>query len=166
MTPYVLGILCGIILGVLVFLLVRVKNPDRRKYDERQMIGRGKAYQAGFFTLLIADAVCNIWDYVGTLPYDAAYWHFGAILLGIGVFAVTAIHFDAYVGMNDTPKRFIRMGALLTIAMVLSAISNFSRLNSERSLMVFLNLGVAVLWVVIIAALVIHNRNMAAEDEE
>lgn len=171
MDYYILGIIFGIITALTVFfiswLIFRKKHPNGFKYDERQMIGRGKAFQAGFFTTLICSAAVSTWEYaVGPLPYQPFLWHIGALLLGIAAFAVTAIHFDAYVGMNDTPDRFIKIGILFIIAMTLIGIGNLSSSRPSSIVMAWLNLGLAILWGVILAALLLHRRKENEEDSE
>ena len=55
MNYYLLGVVVGIVFALAVFFisayLHRKKHPETGKYDERQIIGRGKAFQAGFFTV-------------------------------------------------------------------------------------------------------------------
>ena len=70
MNYYVLGILAGAALSVGLFFLIRVlcKKAGDCEYDERQMIGRGKAFRAGFFTTLIAGAIIACLDFCELLP--------------------------------------------------------------------------------------------------
>lgn len=72
MNYYLLGMIVGVIFALAFFILSlfirKKKGTYPRKYDERQMVGRGKAFQAGFFTLLSAGALCNIWDFASPLP--------------------------------------------------------------------------------------------------
>lgn len=171
MNYYILGVIFGIItaLGIaaIVWMVHRKLRPNSGKYDERQIAGRGKAYQAGFFTLLIAGAALNVWEYcAGGLPGIPFLWHMGVIFLGIAVYALTAIHYDAYVGIYDKPSRFIRMGILFIVAMGLSGISNLCSGREEGFVIACLNLGVAVMWILIVSALLIHRRMAEAEEEE
>ena len=72
MNYYLLGMIVGVIFALAFFILSlfirKKKGTYPCKYDERQMVGRGKAFQAGFFTLLSAGALCNIWDFASPLP--------------------------------------------------------------------------------------------------
>lgn len=169
MDYYLLGILFGIVFALGAFLVAmlirRKRHPGGCKYDERQMVGRGKAFQAGFFTLLIAGAVCNIWDYASPLPGGNFPWNIGAMLLGVAVFAVTAIHFDAYVAMNDSPRRFLTMGGFFIIAMAMFGLTNFHSDRPEGRMIGILNLGVGFVWVIIVAALLLHRRGVKKEEE-
>ena len=91
MNYYLLGVVVGVIFALGVFFirlyLHKKKHPNTGKYDERQIIGRGKAFQAGFFTLLAAGALCNIWDFVSPLPGGSFVWNISVLLLGVTVFA-------------------------------------------------------------------------------
>ena len=169
MNYYYLGIIFGIIFALSFFLIVyfirKKRHPNCGKYDERQMVGRGKAFQAGFFTLLIAGAVCNIWDYISPLPGGSFLWNIGVLLLGVTVFAVTAIHFDAYVGMNDTPRRFLAMGLGFIFLMTGSGLLNFHNGRPEGRIIAITNFGVGIVWIIIVAALLLHRRSAQKEDE-
>ncbi len=168
MNDYLWGITLGAFLVlVLAFIgyYVIAKKCGDVKYDERQRAGRGKAFQAGFFTLLISGAIVSILNYMDVLPGSDFVWQMAALVVGIAVFALTAIHFDAYVGMTDTPKRFIIMGSFFTAAMILSAIGNFLADEKDNHDIGFINLILAVIWMLIVVALLIHNRKKT-EDEE
>ena len=168
MSDYVLGVLIGVfaavVLGFIGFYVIG-KKCGSTKYDERQKAGQGKAYQAGFFTLLISVTLVSILNDCDVLPGSDFVWQIAAVLVGVAVFALTAIHFDAYVGMTDTPKRFIIMGSFFTVAMIFSAIGNFLADERDNHDIGFINLMLAVIWMLIVVALLIHNRKKA-EDEE
>ncbi|MCQ2419668.1 MAG: hypothetical protein MJ118_00880 [Clostridia bacterium] len=168
MNDYVWGVLLGLFLVlVLAFIGYYVigKKCGSTKYDERQKAGQGKAYQAGFFTLLISVTLVSILNDCDVLPGSDFVWQIAAVLVGVAVFALTAIHFDAYVGMNDTPKRFIIMGGFFTAAMIFSAVGNLMAGESCNHDIGCINLMVAALWIMIVAALLIHNRKKTEEEE-
>lgn len=170
MNAYTWGLVFGISLGIGIFLIAtlvsRKKHPEYNKYDERQIVGRGKAFQAGFFTTLIASAAVTIWEYIDGLPGVPFLWHICALMLGVAVFALTAIHFDAYIGMNDSPMRWVKIGLLFVVAMGLSGYANLRTDRPEGRVMAFLNLTIAVIWIVLVVALMIHRRNAQKEAEE
>ena len=169
MNYYLLGVVVGVIFALGVFFismyLHKKKHPNTGKYDERQTLGRGRAFQAGFFTLLIAGAICNIWDYVSPLPGGSFLWNIGVLLLGVTVFAVTAIHFDAYVGMYDNPRRFLLMGIGFIVFMAGSGLINFHNGRPEGRIIAITNFGVGIVWLIIVAALLLHRRNAQKEEE-
>lgn len=169
MNDYLLGVIFGIIFALAAFILARFirkkRHPNGCKYDERQMIGRGKAFQAGFFTLLIAGGICNIWDFVSPLPGGSFLWNIGVLLLGVTVFAVTAIHFDAYVGMYDSPRQFLTMGACFIFAMAAIGLGNLHNGRPEGRIIGITNFGVGLVWIIIVAALLLHRRKAQKEEE-
>ena len=169
MNYYLLGVVVGIVFALAVFFIIaylhRKKHPETGKYDERQIIGRGKAFQTGFFTLLIAGALCNIWDFVSPLPGGSFLWNIGTLMLGVTVFAVTAIHFDAYVGFHDNPRQLLIAGGCFICSMTLFGLTN---IHSERPwghTLGIINFGVGLVWIIIVAALLLHRRNSQKEDE-
>ena len=169
MNYYYLGIIFGVLFALGAFIIVcfihKKRHPNTGKYDERQTLGRGRAFQAGFFTLLIAGAICNIWDYVSPLPGGSFLWNIGVLLLGVTVFAVTAIHFDAYVGMYDNPRRFLLMGIGFIVFMAGSGLINFHNGRPEGRIIAITNFGVGIVWLIIVAALLLHRRNAQKEEE-
>ncbi len=55
-----IGVASGIAVGLLIVFLYRlfvVKKKCANEYDERQIIARGKAYKASFFTMLIGSTL-------------------------------------------------------------------------------------------------------------
>ena len=169
MNYYLLGVIVGVIFALGVFFislyLHKKKHPNTGKYDERQMLGRGKAFQAGFFTLLIAGGICNIWDFVSPLPCGSFLWNIGVLLLGVTVFAVTAIHFDAYVGMYDSPRQFLTMGACFIFVMVTIGLNNLHSHRPEGRIIGITNFGVGIVWIIIVIALLFHRRKAQKEEE-
>ncbi len=169
MNYYLLGVVVGVIFALGVFFislyLHKKKHPNTGKYDERQMLGRGKAFQAGFFTLLIAGGICNIWDFVSPLPGGSFLWNIGVLLLGVTVFAVTAIHFDAYVGMYDSPRQFLTMGACFIFVMVTIGLNNLHSHRPEGRIIGITNFGVGIVWIIIVIALLLHRRKAQKEEE-
>lgn len=171
MDYYFLGVIFGILFAlaaaVIAWFIHLKKHPNSGKYDERQVAGRGKAFQAGFFTTLIASAGVSIWEYLAEgLPGSAFLWHIGALFVGLLVYALTAIHYDAYVGMYDSPTRFVRMGVIFVAANALIGLVNLNNDRPSGVIMPYLNLAIAIMWIIIVAALLLHRRNAQKEDEE
>lgn len=168
MSDYVLGFIIGLVgsiaIALITFFLVR-KKTGGPKFDERQMVGRGKAFQAGFFTLLVAGAAVSLAEYAELLPGSVFVWHIAALFLGTAVFALTAIHFDAYVSMTDSPKRFYTIGACFTVSMTCLSIIRLTGGEETDRPHGWISLMLAVMWVLIIAALYLHNR-AGVEDAE
>lgn len=160
------GILVGLLVGVVTWKLSRIKQHGKCRYDERQIAGQGKAYKAGFFTLLIAHAICFLGNFAQLTPGISFLWQVGATLLGVGVFAVTAIHFDAYLRINEKPSRYYIMGGCFFVAMICSGVGNITSDSPDRVNIAVIDLMVAALWLVIVAALIIHQARKKETEEE
>lgn len=167
---YIIGFAVGILFVALVAdKAFRKKDAVGAKYDERQMMGRGIAFRNGFFTLLCGGLFISILEYWNMLPGEPFLWHFGASMLGVGVFALTAIFKDAYVGMTESPKRFVIFGCVLTAWLVISGVTNLCADEQFNTFSGWMDIIIAVVWVAILAALLIHNhgwKGLTAEDTE
>lgn len=165
---YTLGILFGAVFTVVVCALLcsEKKNwhPGSSDFDERQQIGRGKAYQWGFFTMVIAGSVYAVTDYAMELPGFPLPWVMGIVVLGIAVFAVTAIRYDAFYGFREKGNEYYIRGACILLLMTWSGVSNLRRGNPEDVAGGMVSLEVAALWLVVVAALLIHNRKGRGEE--
>ena len=105
------GIVTGIVVAVLLVILMAVLfrkqggvGFGRAKYDERQLLARGKAYRAGFFTVLIYELLYAFGDLMElrwTVPFTGVMI---GLFLGIAVFGVVAICQDAYLSLNEKPR--------------------------------------------------------------
>jgi len=109
-----LGILVVVIAasGLLAFLFKK-KVLDCH-FDERQERARGKAFQYGFFTLLIAAYAYGISDVLLGRWCDVLTGVTLCIALALCVFAVTCILKDAYLSLRERPRQVMTMFALLS----------------------------------------------------
>ncbi len=163
--PYLAGIICGLLFGALAYVLSRKMRSSSCEYDERQMANRGIAFQAGFFTMLLAGMIVALCSWAGLLPGDALPWHVGALLLGVGVFALVAIRRDAYVGLHDRPRKFFIIGAFFVLALGGNALRLIGTDDPMQRVMRALDAEVSVLWLVIMLALVLRLRRAKKESQ-
>lgn len=105
-------------------ILVRRHYGAEPKYDERQQRGRGKAYQLGFFTLLALDLMVTMGLYLELLSGEPLLWHTAAIVAGMTVFGVTAVHYDAYVALSENKDKLVWTNALMTGWCLFLAVNN------------------------------------------
>ena len=111
----VVGLAAGIIAGLIfVAFLFRKKVLDMH-FDERQELARGKAFQYGFFTLLISAYVYATSDVVLGRWCDVVAGITLCVALALCVFAVTCILKDAYLSLREKPRVVMTMFALLTL---------------------------------------------------
>lgn len=98
------------------------------KYDERQLLARGSAFKAGFFTILIMTLFMMIIDSVEiNLPVDNTFVSLTIAFTGIMVFLGVAIWEHAYYALNERKKTVIIMFVFIGVANFLIGISNICK---------------------------------------
>ena len=112
------GVFVGLAAGLLAGLAF-IMSPFKKKvldmhFDERQERARGKAFQYGFFTLLIAAYAYGISDVLLGRWCDVLTGVTLCIALALCVFAVTCILKDAYLSLREKPRTVMTMFALLS----------------------------------------------------
>ncbi len=105
------GFMIGLVIGlILVVVLLRFANYNKRvktEYDERQKEIRGKAYQYGFYAMMIYECIMIAVRLGGvSLPVEPYVLHFAGIVFGGMVLSGYSIWKDAYWGMNNDRKRY------------------------------------------------------------
>ena len=163
-----LGILVGVIAasGLLAFLFKK-KVLDCH-FDERQERARGKAFQYGFFTLLIAAYGYGISDVLLGRWCDVLTGVTLCIALALCVFAVTCILKDAYLSLREKPRTVMTFFALLSaVNLGLGVMYHISPGLTENGVLTFraVNpiIGAAVLVILIVY---IVNYLLRPRDEE
>lgn len=119
MDAYHIGVTVGLGAGLLaglifVALLFRKKILDMH-FDERQELARGKAFQYGFFTLIIAGYAYGVSDALFGRWCDVLAGVTFCVAAGLCVFAVTCILKDAYLSLREKPRTIMTMFALLSV---------------------------------------------------
>ena len=118
MERYHAGMLCGLTVGILagllfVAFLFKKKILDMH-FDERQERARGKAFQYGFFTMIISTYFYAVSDIMLGHWCDTMVGVSLCIALAICVFAITCILKDAYLSLREKPRTVMTMFALLS----------------------------------------------------
>lgn len=114
-TGVALGITVGILAGLFVVALLFKKKVLDMHFDERQERARGKAFQYGFFTLLIAVYAYGVSDVMFGKWCDVLTGVTLCVAAGLCVFAVTCILKDAYLSLREKPRTVMTMFALLSL---------------------------------------------------
>lgn len=117
---YALGFLCGFLLIVAIKLvpdmIARRKGKKvEKKYDERQILARGKAYKASF---LITIAIIIIDGYMmerGNMVLASMAGQILLMLIGVAIFATICIANDAYMTIKEQPKAFNISGIIILV---------------------------------------------------
>lgn len=122
----ILGIGTGVVVGLLlVAIILRLTKTDgsmRCKYDERQMLARGKAFKYAFFTLVLCDAAYAFGFAIEpmVLVMDVSAYMIAAILFSALIYVSYCIWNDAYFSLNENRGRMtIIFGILGLLNLVL-----------------------------------------------
>lgn len=162
---WAIGVMCGLIIVVVGFRLLMKKfklstdGAAKTKYDERQMIERGKGYRCAFFAYIIYNCIFLILDF----GFDIQFASTGMIMiLGILVAAAThviyCIFHEAYWGLNNNVKNYL---VILIVAAALNfviGIGNYvsgEMFENDTVSYSVINLIVAVFVIVILVAMLI-----------
>ncbi len=167
------GALSGIAIVLIVFLIKRVTRGKDKDFDERQTAARGKAFQYAFFTTALGELFYVCLEAGGIVFADTSIGPLLPVILGLAVFAVTAVANDAYLSLRESPRSAFLFPLIILAINLLAGIPKL--LNGEvfvDGILTFggLNLVMAALFAVLLAAVVIHwfrgRRGEGAEGEE
>ena len=108
------GLAAGLLAGLAFIKFLFKKKVLDMHFDERQERARGKAFQYGFFTLLIAAYAYGVSDVLLGRWCDVLTGVTLCVALSLCVFAVTCILKDAYLSLREKPRTVMTMFALLS----------------------------------------------------
>ncbi|MBQ8662551.1 MAG: hypothetical protein IJ471_01710 [Eubacterium sp.] len=119
---WVIGFVCGLVAVAVLFRLVarkilQIDGAEKTKYDERQMIERGKGYRYAFFAYVIFNIIFFMVDTGVDVTLPVGFLMICGLLLASGVHVVYCIFHEAYWGLNNRVKNYI---ILLIIAGVVN----------------------------------------------
>lgn len=158
----------GLAVAGLVVGKLAGKKLGKAEFDERQQLARGKAYKAGFYTLLAGLlAVYLIPIFTEWQPKDTALMLFAVICVGVTVFACVAVTNDAYLGIRQNPRAMLLVLGIVVVGNLTAGFSVMESVGFADGLAVenSMNFIIAAMGLIILAALAIRLR-MAARDEE
>lgn len=112
-----------LIIAFSIGLLIRQQYTDENRYDERQKLVIGKA-------ALLALSVCITGDLLGGLllpylPVDGGFLMAAVGIVGATVFALSAIHANAYFGISEHWKKRTGLFIVLGILYLINGMKNF-----------------------------------------
>lgn len=163
-----LGVMALLVVIGLVVGKLAGKKLGKAEFDERQQLARGKAYKAGFYTLLAGLlAVYLLPIFTEWQPKDAALLPFAAICVGVTVFACVAVANDAYLGIRQNPRIMLLVLGIVVVGNLLAGFSAMETAGFADGITVenSMNFIIAVMGLIILTALAVRLR-MAARDEE
>ena len=111
----VCGLLMGILAGVLAVFLLFKKAILSMEFDERQERARGKAFQYGFFTLMIVLYVYGVSEMVLGRWCDTLTGVTLCVAAAVSVFAITCILKDAYLSLKEKPRQIMTLFTLIAV---------------------------------------------------
>lgn len=158
----VIAVISLIVLGA-VWLGKSVRDKSRQ-YDERQQRARGIAYRNGFITIeTLVLLLCGM-TAAGTRVELTLPLLVFCLMAGAGVFGVSCILMDAYLGLQEKPKTTVAVLAL-ALAVNLLAFARNSALDPGGNLC-WLNLGCAGLMAAMLAAMAVKSFLRRRENQE
>ena len=167
---FIVGIIaCAACILILTDVIIRIAHTDgqKPKYDERQMVARGKGYTYAFYTaVLVALIPCFLPEEIKVFLGDMLY--FMPLLAGILVHITYCVFNDAYLEMNTEPKRWISVFTCIGIANLLIAFANCREGFVENGSLKtgVLNLSMGIILVIIMLEVLIKSKLNAKEGDE
>lgn len=166
------GFLTGVVVVLMVWAVCLLMSKAEKKscsYDERQLLMRGKGFQYGFFTLMIYNMVYGA-AYMDEMPSwcDNMTGNFIGIALALLVFGTYCIWNDAYVSLNQNPKRVYILSSICAIVNLLVGIFNIcdeEMIVDGRITFHSVNILLAVVFAVFIVVFGLKNYRDSRETE-
>lgn len=166
-------IVMGIILIILGVIIILIKSNKNKKYDERQMLMRGKCYKYAFFAFMFysfLDFLLETFELTKIAAPEV--WTVQGILVAIAVLMGTAIWNDAYFPLGDYKVRIMVTIGIVIIANAFSLAVNLMHgsfmVDGQLQLSV-LNAEMIIIFVVILIEIIIKgalDKKEGEEDEE
>lgn len=170
---YALGFLAGFtMVGLFCVLLYKrkIRKSERKKYDERQQIIRGRGYKYAFFSLMFYFAIMSaVTELVGKTFITISAISIIGICFGVGVYAVYCIMNGGYFAINEKQRSVM---ILLGIIALINVISSVGLIHDKELVKDGVltgrcaNLACTVLFVVVFIAIVIKGIIDKKEDEQ
>jgi len=110
------SVFLGAILILVIVLLSKNNDSSKKQYDERQILARGTAFKAAFFTMFIYNIIlCFLQIADFPIPMEKSLLPLLGIVVGTIVFVGYAIMNDAYFSLNQNKKGLLILFAALGI---------------------------------------------------
>lgn len=161
------------ILGLAVSLLVigglnayLRRRGQEKEFDERQMLIRGRAFQYGFFAMLLFNTVYTLLVLDRPLMVDGLSGLL-SMFFGLMVFAVACIRRDAMFAVGKKPRTYVLIWVVTVLAQIPVSAKNLAEGRvMENGLLTFhaLPLASAACFMVILAATLL--KLLSAEKDE
>ena len=167
------GFVIGFVIVAVVFVIIAVafkmKNCDR-KYDERQLLARGRAYKHGFIVLLLYCVAAGIADMYLEYAYISTVALIG-VFLSVTVFVIECVFTDAYFAVGQKPRSWLVLSGFVAAMNLWIFAYNIAEGQPliENGVLTYyvINLVCGVMFLAIFAAIVVKLlRDRAGERSE
>ena len=164
-----IGLMIALAVGMLVWVFLKASKKDCKKYDERQIAARGKAYRAGF----VAFVICELAVFFVELFTEQALMLFAPgvlqifiLLFCLLIFIEYAIFSDAYYNVGEG---FNIKWCIIMLLLGIVYIIQFIRSDDEWYRLYTLAAGVFIIIVItsiMIKQAINKKRDAAIETED
>ena len=141
-------ILCIAAIMIIIFLVLNIRKSEKSGFDERQQLVRGRAYQAGFFTMLGSTLLLAIFfdeQTIFTLSGGVG----ACMSAGLLAFGLVSVFGDAFTQVRENNSRalLITFCGLITLLGGVMNVSSGEALSNGRldTMSIPLFIGAAVL---------------------
>ena len=157
MLDFIIVFAIMVVIAIFTSIVTVKSRKPGAKFDERQLIGRGKAAAAGFYTLMLVLGCYIFYDAFVTDSLLTPAIGIGlCIIVSAAAFAMVGIIKDAFVERSGTLKSritlFIVLGAA-NIAMGVPAVIDGTLMENGKLGIATLNLAVGVTAVIVVVSL-------------
>lgn len=169
-----LGVVFGVIIVCFLFgccykFFYKKQFRDKKRafsekvlYDERQLLARGCAYKAGFYSLMIYLIGIIILEQMKlgyTFVSANSLWL--GIVISIGIFAIVCILKDAYMSMYENSKMVFGFLVGMGIFNVFIGVTNYHEKNTTG----FTNLSVGIMMLIVCSVFYIKKMHDKYDEE-
>lgn len=167
----VVGALCGLVLAVLLFRMLKKRyRVDVHEFDERQILARGRAYKYGFIATLVLVFAERLVREIGFVLFDSIQGAAALCLIGLFVFVTSCIWQEAYLTLHETPKMTYVLlalgGGLNLISAAIAWVQKQPLLQDGRLYSGSLSLMVAVFVFAVLAVFALKQWAVRWEESE
>ena len=162
------GVMVALAIGAVIWVALKVSKKDCKKYDERQVAARGKAYKAGFITFVFCELAVffiELFTEKALVLFSPGVLHILILLVSLLVFIEYAIFSDAYynVGQGFNIKWCI-------IMLMLGGVYILQFLRTERDWFAIYTFAAGIFIIIVIISIMIkhavNKKREAALDQE
>ena len=171
---YILGVLCGILVGVilvaLLFKCTKKRGSGKCQFDERQQLVRGRGFKYAYVTLAICNALYAAEDIlVSDKLIDSALGLGFCVIISVAVYASYCIWNEGYFALNERPGRVMiafSVIALVNIIIFIGEVHQTGIIENGKLIQGSLNLCCGAMLLVISVVVLLKKLQTKREAED